>query len=262
MDIDSASSEQSIAITNSWNSLTFSESENQISRQIPELSSAKFQFSLWHDLKNSEIKGNQLKAPRIRIGPNEKDKPLYFGDDCDTDIESDHHELTGKEKTKHRDALESWEKAELASFGYQELQNGYQKKNLYRILAKLKSVKHLNLAHNQITNINSYSFPHCEYLNLNNNFIASFKCLPKVSKICYITLKDNDIMELDGLKALRSTSIEELYLNGNPVTFTAGYRQRVFSVLPNLKVLDGIYQLTTDTEPVEAMEAPKSCLIS
>ncbi|ESO89955.1 hypothetical protein LOTGIDRAFT_124100, partial [Lottia gigantea] len=148
---------------------------------------------------------------------------------------------------------------QLANFCYQELQEGYQKKNLYRVLDRIQHVKYLNLAHNEINKISSFSFPKCEYLNLNNNNFTSLKGLPKLRMIQYLTLKDNDIKDLDGLTMLRSTPIAELYLNGNPVVFSQFYRQRVFSVLPGLKVLDGVFRLTSDLEPVEEENPQKTC---
>lgn len=211
-----------------------------------ELPSHRFQYSVWHDLRNACLTGTQLKAPRVREGPPEKDKAFYKMKDEENKII--HHSMKGSAKTNYQQKIENWENAKLASFCYQELSNKYQRSTFYNILGRLRVVEHLHLTHNELQDLSSYSFPRCEVLNLNNNFLYSFKNLPSIPKIRYLALEDNDIDSFNGLSKLRSSTIEELSLNGNPVTFQINYRPKVFQILTQLKVLDGIPKLQSDLE--------------
>lgn len=212
--------------------------------QAHELPTRKLQYSQWHELRHTEVKGPQLKAPRIRAGPPDKHRQFYeLVDEDDTKI---HHDLHGRQRTHHRDDLENWEHATLASFTRQELHHGYQKSNLGRVLRRLKKVVYLNLKDNQLLNLSSFAFPKCEYLNLDSNDLTSLKQLPTIQRIKHLTIQDNGISTLDGLSRLQSSPIEELDLSGNPVAFKIGYRYKVFSTLPQLRILDGVLRQTED----------------
>lgn len=211
-----------------------------------ELPSHRFQYSVWHDLRNACLTGTQLKAPRVREGPPEKDKAFYKMKDEENKII--HHSIKGSAKINYQHKIEDWENAKSASFCYQELSNKYQRSTFYNILGRLRVVEQLHLTHNELQDLSSFSFPRCEVLNLNNNFLYSFKNLPSIPKIHYLALEDNDIDSFDGLSKLRSSTIEELCLNGNPVTFQINYRPKVFQILTQLKVLDGIPKLQSDLE--------------
>ncbi|GFO22025.1 protein-s-isoprenylcysteine o-methyltransferase [Plakobranchus ocellatus] len=214
-----------------------------------DLPSRKLQFSQWHELRSTEVKGNQLKAPRVRIGPNDKERNFY--ELVDDDNNKIHNQLQGRQRQQRRDDLEHWEKATLASFTRQELHHGYQKGNLGRILSRLKKVVYLNLKDNELLNLTSFSFPRCEYLNLDTNNLTSLKQLPSLPQIKHLSLQDNDVCTLDGLSSLKSSPLEELYLTGNPVAFKIGYRYMVFSILPNLHILDGVLRHDEDLREPE-----------
>ncbi|RUS88861.1 hypothetical protein EGW08_003406 [Elysia chlorotica] len=216
-----------------------------------DLPTRKLQFSQWHELRTTEVKGDQLKAPRIRAGPSDKHRQFYeLVDDDDSKI---HHDLHGRQRTQLRDDLENWEHATLASFTRQELHHGYQKSNLSRVLGRLRKVVYLNLKDNELLNLSSFSFPKCEYLNLDSNDMTSLKQLPSIPRIKHLTIQDNGVSTLDGLSSLRSTPLEELYLSGNPVAFKIGYRYMVFSMLPNLRILDGVLRQEED------LNMPEKC---
>jgi len=217
-----------------------------------DLPSRKLQYSQWHELRHTDIKGSQLKAPRVRKGPSDKDREFY--DLIDEDNNNIHHHLQGGSRKKHRDETEDWETTKLASFTRQDLHHGYQKGNIGRILERLKAVVYLNLIDNELLDLSSFSFPCCEYINIDNNYLTSFKLLPKIPKVQLLTMQDNDLNNLDGITCLASTSLEEMYLNGNPVSFHIGYRYLVFRALPNLKILDGVIKQPDDLERPEGLE--------
>ncbi|XP_041378429.1 uncharacterized protein LOC121390629 [Gigantopelta aegis] len=237
------------------------DSFRQQQKAVPELPSAKFQYSVWHDLKFVEVRGDELKAPRVRKAPVEEEKVLYKV--VDEENKAVHHSIMGKEKTQHKIKMENWESAKYVSLSYQELNDRYQQNNMYRILARLRLVEYLNLPHNSITDISQFSFPKCEFLNLNNNYIASFKSLPKLPCIKYLLLETNSVGSLDGLRRFRSSGLEELYLAANPITFVPGYRSRVFQILPRLLMLDGIPKLESDLikEP-DLEDNNKGCVVA
>ncbi|XP_061166523.1 uncharacterized protein LOC133175431 [Saccostrea echinata] len=213
---------------------------------VPQLPSHRFQYSVWHDLREACLTGTMLKAPRVREGPPEKDKAFYkMRDEEDKVI---HHSRTGASRDSYRHTMENWENAKSVSLCYQELQDSYQRSSFNAILGRLQNVEHLYLTDNTIQSLKWKSFPKCEVLNLNNNFIYSFSELPSIPRIRSLMLEDNDIQSFSGLSKLRSSPIEELYLNGNPVTFTINYRPKVFQILTQLKVLDGIPKLQSDLE--------------
>lgn len=227
-----------------------------------QLPSRKFQFSVWNELRSTEIHGSELKAPRVRRGPTEKEKAFYLM--VDEDNNKLHHDLHGQQRRRHRDRLEDWERAQLASFPSQDLEHGFQTSNSGRIFDRLKDVTFLNLRDNALQDLSSYNFPNCEYLNLDGNYLVSFGNLPSLKKVQHLTVMDNDIASFSGLTRLKGLPLEELYLMGNPIAFQMGYRQRVFAALPRLKFLDGVAKQEEDMEtPPPAPRQPgSSCVIS
>ncbi|OWF37178.1 uncharacterized protein LOC110440536 [Mizuhopecten yessoensis] len=220
--------------------------------ELPELPSHRFQYSVWHDLRSGSLKGTELKAPRVREGPAEKGRAFYLLKDEDN--QNIHHSLHGKQRVQHRTTLEDWNAATSASLCYQELHHQYQKDNFYRILGNLKNVEQLYLVDNSITTLASYSFPKCTVLNLNKNFISSFKKLPSIPKITCLTMEDNDVNSFRGLSSL--STLEQLYLRGNPISFVVNYRPKVFKMLPHLQVLDGVSKLEDDDVFVDEEDIP------
>jgi len=246
------------------NTYTLDPHEGYSQRKVKseDLPSRKLQFSQWHELRQTDIKGSQLKAPRVRKGPHDSDRDFY--DLIDEDNNKIHHSLQGHQRKHHRDQTEDWENTKLASFTRQELHHGFQKNNIGRILERLKSVVYLNLNDNELLDLSSFNFPSCEYLNVDCNYLTSFKQLPSTPKVQLLTMQDNDLNNLDGISRLASTKLEELYLNGNPVSFHIGYRYLVFRALPNLKILDGVIKQPEDEQQPEGMEdkiKDRACVI-
>ncbi|KAL5016005.1 hypothetical protein ScPMuIL_005594 [Solemya velum] len=77
---------------------------------LPELPSHQFEYSRWHDVKDVEITGDQMRAPRVRIAPAQDTKS--FQKLKDENEELIHHSLKGRQKTQHRKSLANWEKCE------------------------------------------------------------------------------------------------------------------------------------------------------
>ncbi|XP_013397896.1 uncharacterized protein LOC106164504 [Lingula anatina] len=234
---------------------------NKLGKPLPKLPSARFCYTNWHELPHTDLHGNQLHAPRVREAPEEKEMTFYSAKDAsDRPL---HHSRQGKERMDYRDKTENWEQAEVCNLSFQELSDAYQRENFKRILKRLLRVQDLILVEDKLTELSSFSFPLCTHLNLNRNYISSFKDLPKIPRIQYLTISDNNIVNLNGLDNLRKTELRELNLKRNPVAFTENYRPRVFKILPQLKVLDDIPKLPSDE--VFDEEGPQSeggCLIS
>ncbi|ELU15739.1 hypothetical protein CAPTEDRAFT_223926 [Capitella teleta] len=212
--------------------------------KLPSLPSHRFRYSVWHDLSSTSLTGDQLKAPRVRDGPAEKEMLFYkMRDDTNRSI---HHSLHGRQRRNYRNQTENWEHSTVVNLSYQELQHDYQRDNLLRVLKRLRCVEDLMLMEDNLVDLTSVSLPKCNVLNLCSNFIPSFKNLPKIPQIVHLHLSDNDIRSLQGLDALKRSPIETLDLQRNPVAFTLNYRQRVFLKLPQLSSLDGIDRCPED----------------
>ena len=59
------------------------------------------------------MKGDQLRAPRVREGPKAKEETFYeAADDSGALI---HHDKTGREREYYRDSQENWESSLVSS---------------------------------------------------------------------------------------------------------------------------------------------------
>lgn len=224
---------------------------------LPQLPSHKFKHSAWHDLRQTELHGTELHAPRVRRGPPEKEKYFYKLEEEGTPI---HHSLYGIARQNHMIELEQWEYAKAINLSFQELAHNYQRTNFHRILGRLNSAVTVNLMNNKLTHLRQYTFPQCESLNLNQNYITTFWQLPRTPKIRCLTLANNDVYTFSCMDRLVSTPIQELTLKGNPVSFMLNYRQKVFRLIPNLRILDGIPKLPSD-EGFYEVDNKKTCSI-
>ncbi|XP_071422715.1 protein tilB homolog isoform X2 [Pithys albifrons albifrons] len=199
--------------------------------------SDSFKHLGWTDIEEHDVRGNQLRCPRVREGPSEEE--LFFR----------REELTLKQR-----------KQEL-NLSFQDLGDPYQLENFQRILRRLIRVEKLWLVDNSLTDLSAIRLPRCRELNVNKNHFTSFKQLPKIPQIQHLSLAENNIRTLSGISDFRHTPLESLTLKRNPCEFQARYRQLVFSSLPNLKMLDGIPKLPEDCSPPEIRFFYKMCTI-
>ncbi|XP_077015271.1 uncharacterized protein LOC143682480 isoform X3 [Tamandua tetradactyla] len=207
------------------------------------LPSDSFKYFTWHQLEQHDIQGSQLHCPRVREGPSEEECVLPS-------------RKRVLEKSKWETWLqENWEDCT-------DLGDPYQVENFNRILRRLIQVQTLWLVDNSLVDLSAIKLPSCRVLNMNKNHLTSFKQLPKISQIQHLSLAENHIETLMGLSSLRCTPIESIVLKRNPCEFHQNYRKRVFSCLPNLKMLDGILKLPKDCSPPEANIFSKMCNIS
>jgi acidic leucine-rich nuclear phosphoprotein 32 family protein A/C/D len=73
-----------------------------------------------------------------------------------------------------------------------------------------------------------------------NKIKGGLENLSKLPALVKLYLAGNQIATLEALEPLKAlTSLDRLDLEGNPVTKLGDYREKVFSLLPNLRVLDG-----------------------
>lgn len=234
--------------------------QNGLSYLPQQLPSHKFQYSVWHDLRQTELHGTELHAPRVRRGPLEKEKDFYRLEEEGVPI---HHSLYGIARQNHMNELEKWWDAKAINLSFQELAHDYQRKNFHRILGILNSAITVNLVSNKLTDLRQHTFPQCESLNLNQNYITSFRQLPRTPRIRCLTLTNNNVNRFSYMDRLASTPIQELTLKGNPVSFMLDYRQKVFRFIPNLRILDGIRKLPSDEyfEEENEIDNKKTCSI-
>ncbi|XP_072427788.1 uncharacterized protein [Chiloscyllium punctatum] len=221
------------------------------------LPSDKFKFSTWYELEGNNIKGAQLHCPRIRTGP--PSQHLFFKDGRRISAE---RKQSQSQATLDQRLLENWENCLEVNLSYQGLGDSYQLENFYKILCRLIRVEKLQLVDNFLTDLSSVRLPRCKELNLNKNHLTTFEQLPKIPQIQHLSVNENNIATLKGLNELGGTPIESLTLKRNPCEFQDKYRPKVFSSLPNLKILDGIPKLLVDCAPVDHPVISRTCTIS
>ncbi|NXV88069.1 AN322 protein, partial [Calonectris borealis] len=202
------------------------------------LPSDSFKYLGWCDIEEHDVRGNQLHCPQVREGKDQKDIFTTLRRKQVTDTEKWQKKLQ-----------ENWENCAELNLLFQDLGDPYQVENFRRILQRLIRVEKLWLVDNSLTDLSAIRLPRCRELNVNKNHFTSFKQLPKIPQIQHLSLAENNIMTLSGISDFRHTPLESRILKRNPCEFQEGYRQLVFSSLPNLKMLDGIPKLPEDCSP-------------
>ncbi|XP_078616011.1 uncharacterized protein LOC144884522 [Branchiostoma floridae x Branchiostoma japonicum] len=225
-------------------------------KQLP---ANRYCYTSWHEVRNAEVKGDQLNCPRIREGPREKERTFYSL--RDEDGNPIHHDRKGKKRMDYRNKMENWENAVSVNLSFQDLGDAYQRENFIRVLKRLIRAEELQLMDDSLTDLHAVSLPRCKYLNLSRNFLPSLKKLPRLPVVEHLYLEQNNISSLDGLDVLRKAPLQSLHLRSNPVSFTVNYRQRVFQILPNLKSLDGVKRLPSDSVFDSEEEPSRMCVI-
>ncbi|KAF4072040.1 hypothetical protein AMELA_G00269820 [Ameiurus melas] len=222
------------------------------------LPSSRFRFTSWHEIKETDVRGDQLSCPRVREGPVEDDSApsnrQIFNKNSRKRREDD--EQTWEERLQ-----ENWENCTELNLSYQDLGDAFQLENFRRILRRLIRVERLQLVDNALCDLSSIRLPRCKILNLHQNHLKSLAQLPKIPAIEHLCVSENNIRSLAELKLLEHTPLHTLTLRHNPCEFLEDYRSRVFSYLPNLKVLDGIPKLPEDSVPPCFQESSRLCII-
>ncbi|XP_072174761.1 uncharacterized protein [Diadema setosum] len=213
--------------------------------KLPKLPSERFRYTLFHELKQNELRGSELHCPRVRKGPEIKEK--VFTKVTDDQGKTIHHGKMGLQRKDHQKKMEDWENCVHANLSFQDMHHDYQKESLHRILKRLIRAETVQARDNNITDLSDVSLNCCKHLNLSKNYITSFKKLPKSPVLEVLNLSDNSINSYEGLTALRKTRLQCLDLRRNPICFMENYRQRIFQALPNLTVLDDVRRLPSDS---------------
>lgn len=236
------------------------------------LPASKYRYSKWHELEDMDIKGNMLRSPRVRRNPRgfkvenirqlDEEEKLEYGDSDDEEFKVALPLKKSKPKKvrNYKNKMENWENAEAVNLSYQDLGHPYQKKEFQRVLRRLIRCEHIQLIENSLTDLSSILLPRCTHLYLQRNFITDFKKLPKAPLLEHLSLQQNNVQSLNGLAVLRKTGVQSLVLKGNPVELDPHYRQKVFRILPQLQLLDGIPMLDSDSE--DGVYSARTCVIS
>nr|XP_044625276.1 uncharacterized protein LOC106834683 isoform X1 [Equus asinus] len=221
------------------------------------LPSDSFKYITWLEVEQHDIQGSQLRCPRVREGP-PAEELLLQQEKCPLPPRK-----RVLDKNKWETWLqENWEDCTNLNLSFQDLGDPYQLANFNRILRRLIRVETLWLVDNSLVDLSAIRLPSCRVLNMNKNYLTSFKQLPKMPQIQHLSLAENYIETLTGLSRLRGAPLESLVLKRNPCEFHQHYRKRVFSCLPNLKMLDGILKLPEDSSPPETSIFSKMCILS
>uniref|UniRef100_A0A8C5L445 Leucine rich repeat containing 77 n=1 Tax=Jaculus jaculus TaxID=51337 RepID=A0A8C5L445_JACJA len=228
-------------------SRTFLPCSSRVSSLLP---SDSCKYLIWQNIEQHDIKGSQLHCPRVREGPSEEQ--LLFRQVRST--------LSSKKRVGENHKWETWLQENWEDS--KNLGELYQVENFNRILRRLIRVETLWLVDNSLVDLSAIRLPRCRILNLNRNYLTSFKQLPKIPQIQHLFLAENYIETLAGLSSLQCTPLESLTLKRNPCEFHQNYRKRVFSCLPNLKMLDGIMKLPEDILIPEHNSFSNLCIIS
>eukprot|EP01135_Chromosphaera_perkinsii_P009639 Nk52_evm89s1810 gene=Nk52_evmTU89s1810 len=199
-----------------------------------------FRNTTWNELRHNEIKSSELKAPRIRDGPRSSDQEYISPPHTVFQPDRRLNYFSRKAQSiKHKAKAEDWENCFEVNLAYQELGDSYQKRKLKEVIKKLYRCNRIFLGHNLITDqLRGLHLPSLTELYLQGNCISSFSDLPIMPHIRKLNLEENDIADTKGSKKFES-SLEELVLEGNPISFEYMYRKRIRDTLPKLKVLDG-----------------------
>jgi len=151
-----------------------------------------------------------------------------------------------KRRQDYRNKLEDWQRCSCVNLSYQELGHSYQLKEFYKVLRRLIRCIDIELMDNSLSDLHMISFPNCRRLHLQRNFLSSFKKLPKMQNIEHLSLQHNNISSFNGIEVFRKSNLRSLVLDGNPLALEKNYRQRIFQLLPDLKLLDGLPKLQND----------------
>ncbi|KAE8604026.1 hypothetical protein XENTR_v10014537 [Xenopus tropicalis] len=205
-----------------------------------------FKYLTWHKLKEHDVQGTQIRCPRVREGPSYEELVTRG----EVHLFQEERDITDKEIWRKR-LQENWEQCLNVNLSYQGLGDPYQQNNFHRILRRLIRVERLWLVDNSLKDLSAIRLPRCTELNLSRNHFTSFKKLPKLPAIQHLSLAENNIETLSGLSNLKHSPLESLLLKSNPCEFLEDYRIQVFSILPNLKTLDGIPKLPEDWSTTE-----------
>uniref|UniRef100_A0A8C0ISY1 Uncharacterized protein n=1 Tax=Chelonoidis abingdonii TaxID=106734 RepID=A0A8C0ISY1_CHEAB len=190
--------------------------DSGISSPLP---SDSFKYLTWHELKEHDVRGNEIRCPRVREGPSAEE--LFFRGE--EDALQARKQVTEKEEWQQR-LQENWENCANLNLSFQDLGDLYQLENFNRILRRLIRVERLWLVDNSLMDLSAIRLPRCKELNVSKNHFTSFKQLPKIPQIRHLSLADNNIETLSGISDLRSTPLESLILKRNPCEFKESYR--------------------------------------
>ncbi|KAF7699225.1 protein tilB homolog [Silurus meridionalis] len=220
------------------------------------LPSSRFKFTSWHQIEETDVRGDQLACPRVREGPVEDEHALTSGQI----FNRRRRRRETDEQTWEERLQENWENCLELNLSYQDLGDAFQLENFRRILRRLIRVERLQLVDNALCDLSSIRLPRCKSLNLHRNHLKSLAQLPKIPAIENLCVSENNISSLTELKLLEHTPLHTLTLRHNPCEFLEDYRSRVFFYLPKLKILDGIPKLPEDSVP-PCSQSSRLCII-
>ena len=102
------------------------------------------------------------------------------------------------------------------------------------------SLRVINLANNCLSTVSCLQhLTSITELNLRRNKISNFTCSTRLDSLQRLFLSDNSILAISTLSDLFAfTSLQELTLDGNPLSSEGGYRMAVLDCIHSLKHFD------------------------
>ena len=112
----------------------------------------------------------------------------------------------------------------------------------------LDSIKTLNLWSNNLEDISIIAeMPSLEVISLNGNNIKDIKALKNLKNLKELYLQDNKISDFNQIEFLKNCKkLEILNLSENPISQQQNYKQKILSILPNLKKLDDLENINNN----------------
>ncbi|ENN82493.1 hypothetical protein HUJ04_012040 [Dendroctonus ponderosae] len=125
--------------------------------------------------------------------------------------------------------------------------------NIVGLTDEFENLETLSLINVGLTSLKGFpKLPNLKKLELSDNRISGgFDILETSPKLAYLNLSGNKIKDVESLESLKSFKyLRHLDLFNNEATSIHNYREKIFSMLPNLKYLDGF-----DPEDCEVEES-------
>eukprot|EP01064_Diplonema_japonicum_P031570 TRINITY_DN56_c1_g1_i1.p1 TRINITY_DN56_c1_g1~~TRINITY_DN56_c1_g1_i1.p1 ORF type:complete len:294 (+),score=59.15 TRINITY_DN56_c1_g1_i1:144-1025(+) len=177
----------------------------------------------WVDIEGVKPPVEDLRAPRIRLAPQELERRGKMIDVIRIKAENDPRNAP----------------VEILNLGYQDLGDSYQLSQLAAFLTVNRSVKKVCLTDNNLLSLIDVPLPSCKVLYLSRNQFITWDALPVMPSLQELYISYNFISNTNGLSLVKFPMLRKLVLEGNPLAEAPNYRSKVKKACPGLVWVDG-----------------------